>query len=107
MTRAKRLLSQWFLGVAAGAAIALPTLLAGVCPGPSYAQSAPPSATNAAAEAALNQGLVLIEQGQVDGALAQFQQAAALDPNLAAAHYNIGLALRQNGQLQEAAAAFP
>lgn len=88
------------LGWGVAAAIALPIL--GVHPGPALGQTAPASA----AEGALNQGLALIQQGQVDEALAQFKQAAALDPAMAAAHYNVGLALRQQGQIQAAASAF-
>ena len=89
------------LGWVVAAAIALPTVT-WVYSSPAQGQSASPGA----AEAALNQGLALIEQGQVDKALTQFQQAATLDPTMAAAHYNVGLALRQQGQIQAAASAF-
>ena len=41
-----------------------------------------------------------------DATRASFQQAARLDPGLVPAHYNLGLALRQQGQLQPAADAF-
>jgi len=58
------------------------------------------------AEAALNRGLTLIQQGSVDAAIAAFQESIQIDPSMAAAHYNLGLALRQTGELQEAADAF-
>ena len=39
-------------------------------------------------------------------ALALFQEAAALNPNLAEAHYNLGVARWKIGQFPEAAAAY-
>ncbi|MGH8001758.1 MAG: tetratricopeptide repeat protein, partial [Brasilonema sp.] len=54
----------------------------------------------------LTQGLQAIQVGRVQDAIALFRKATELDPNLAAAHYNMGLALRQIGQLQPAADAF-
>jgi Flp pilus assembly protein TadD len=38
----------------------------------------------------------------VDGAIAQFRSALNSDSNYAAAHYQLGLALRQSGQKGEA-----
>ena len=64
-------------------------------------------APNAAlAEEALNRGLALIQQGAIEPATAAFREAIALDPNSAAAYYNLGLVQRQTGQLQEAATSF-
>jgi tetratricopeptide (TPR) repeat protein len=54
----------------------------------------------------LNEGLQAIEVKRVDEAILAFEQAARLDPSLAQAHYNLGLALRQSGKLQPAADAF-
>ncbi|MBV5260996.1 tetratricopeptide repeat protein [Synechococcus moorigangaii CMS01] len=62
--------------------------------------------TTPAARERLGAGLTLIQQGDLDGAIAQFQQAIALDPLLWQAHYNLGLALGQRGELQNAARAF-
>ncbi|NES85656.1 MAG: tetratricopeptide repeat protein, partial [Moorea sp. SIO2B7] len=69
-----------------------------------YAQSLPiltPS-TPVAVEK-LNKGLEFIQQGKLNEAIALFREAAKLDPRLAPAHYNLGLALRQQGKLQPAA----
>lgn len=54
----------------------------------------------------MNQGLQSLQQGKVADAIIAFRQASQLDPDLAAAHYNLGLALRQQGQIQLAADAF-
>ncbi|ANV87863.1 hypothetical protein AWQ22_10535 [Picosynechococcus sp. PCC 7117] len=62
--------------------------------------------TTPAAKAKLSEGLALIQRGNLDGAIAQFQQAIALDPLLWQAHYNLGLALGQRGDLPGAAQAF-
>jgi tetratricopeptide (TPR) repeat protein len=70
------------------------------------------SATSAIAQPAqsaqivFQEGVSLIQQQQLDGAIARFQQAIALDPTLVPAHYNLGLALRQKGDIQGAATAF-
>ena len=71
------------------------------------ASTSPPlAAAGTEAEALLEQGLGLIQQGQLEAARGAFEQAIALDPNLAAAHYNLGLVWRQQGNLQAAASAF-
>ncbi|WP_232314956.1 tetratricopeptide repeat protein [Picosynechococcus sp. PCC 7003] len=62
--------------------------------------------TTPAAKAKLSEGLAIIQQGNLDGAIAQFQAAIALDPLLWQAHYNLGLALGQRGDLLAAAQAF-
>ncbi|MEL7050596.1 MAG: tetratricopeptide repeat protein, partial [Cyanobacteria bacterium J06588_5] len=61
---------------------------------------------NADADRALTEGITFIRQGDIAAAIAAFEQAASLNPNSAPAHYNLGLALRQNNQLQAAATAF-
>ena len=62
--------------------------------------------TSSAADNALEEGIGLIRQGNVEAAIEAFERAAALAPTSSAAHYNLGLALRQNNQLQPAATAF-
>jgi protein O-mannosyl-transferase len=47
-------------------------------------------------------GWDLLQRGQVDKAIAQFQKALQIDPNLAAVHNNLGMALFQKGQVDEA-----
>jgi Flp pilus assembly protein TadD len=54
----------------------------------------------------LNQGLQAIQSVKIEDAITAFREAIKLDPKLAAAHYNLGLALRQSGKLQPAADAF-
>jgi protein O-mannosyl-transferase len=49
-----------------------------------------------------NLGTALMEQGQMDEAISQFQQALHLKPEAAMAHYNLGTALAKAGQTQEA-----
>jgi tetratricopeptide (TPR) repeat protein len=47
---------------------------------------------------------VLSNQGKLDEAIASYRQALQIDPNLAAAHYNLGSALSNQGKLDEALA---
>ncbi len=49
---------------------------------------------------------MLWHQGQLDGALARFQQAVALRPDYVEAHYNLGNMLHEQGQLDRAVASF-
>src|SRR6476619_4351680 len=49
--------------------------------------------TSQTAEEVMQQGLQSIQQRKLDAAIAAFQQAFQLNPTLAAAHYNLGLAL--------------
>ena len=51
-------------------------------------------------------GLVRARQGDLDGALSNFRGAAAQDPGLFDAWTNLGSALHQTGQLQEAIGAY-
>ncbi|MEB3275301.1 MAG: tetratricopeptide repeat protein [Prochlorothrix sp.] len=105
--------------LAPGVALAVPEALLGrgeggqggqqprqtVAPGPVLAQGRPQGATNAAAEW-LERGIEHITQGQIEPAIAAFQRAISLNPNLTPAHYNLGLAYRQTGQLQNAINSF-
>ncbi|MCY7279011.1 MAG: tetratricopeptide repeat protein, partial [Phormidesmis sp. CAN_BIN44] len=43
-----------------------------------------------AAEAKVTQGLQFIQQGRLNDAIESFRTAARLNPNMAAAHYNLG-----------------
>ena len=91
-------------GFAAGGAVTLPNV-----PLTAIAQTPPQvaQAHNAAlSEEALNRGLALIQQGAIEPATTAFREAIELDPNSAAAYYNLGLVQRQTGQLQEAATSF-
>ena len=49
------------------------------------------------------EGAELHAAGKLDAAIASFREALALDPQLAATHYNLGAALQAAGQLEEAA----
>ena len=51
---------------------------------------------------ATNSGKRLLAAGDIDGAIAQFRSAIDSQPNYAAAHYQLGLALRQSGHADEA-----
>jgi protein O-mannosyl-transferase len=53
-----------------------------------------------------NLGNALLQKGQVDEALEQFQKALEINPNYAQANYNLGVALFQKGELDEAIAQF-
>jgi Tfp pilus assembly protein PilF len=59
-----------------------------------------------AAQQMFQQGVGFIRQQQLDQAIDRFQQAIVLDPQLVPAQYNLGLALRQKGDIQGAASAF-
>jgi predicted O-linked N-acetylglucosamine transferase (SPINDLY family) len=51
-------------------------------------------------------GVALKELGQLDDAVASYQRAVALKPDLAEAHSNLGIALQALGQLENAAQSF-
>src|SRR5207302_3489390 len=54
------------------------------------------------AEAFINLGCVLKEQGRLDAAVAQLERALALKPNYADAHKSIGEVLMEKGNLDGA-----
>jgi tetratricopeptide (TPR) repeat protein/tRNA A-37 threonylcarbamoyl transferase component Bud32 len=53
-----------------------------------------------------NLGTVLKDKGDLDGAIAQFKQALALDPKCAPGHNNLGTVLKDKGDLDGAIAQF-
>jgi len=55
---------------------------------------------------ATNSGKRMLAAGDVDGAVSQFRNAVRLSPSFAAAHYQLGMALTQKGQKDEAMAEF-
>jgi tetratricopeptide (TPR) repeat protein len=56
--------------------------------------------------ALINFGNLKKAQGDLEGAIALFQQAVDIDPSLAMAHYNLGVTQRLRGYLEEAIAAY-
>ena len=58
------------------------------------------------ASVAFNQGIIFWNQSKIAEAKAQFEQAIKLDPKLADAHYWLGMALVNEGDLKAAAASF-
>ena len=50
-----------------------------------------------------NLGVVLQALGRLEEAIAQYEQALAIDPNFAMAHYNLGIAVDKSGRPDEAA----
>ena len=53
-----------------------------------------------------NLGVVLWDHGRLDEAIAAYNRAIALRPDLAEAHNNLGIALKDEGRLDEALACF-
>jgi tetratricopeptide (TPR) repeat protein len=51
---------------------------------------------------ATNSGRRLLKTGDVEGAISQFRAAIGSAPNYAAAHFELGVALRQQGKSEEA-----
>jgi len=51
-------------------------------------------------------GVTLLEQGDVDGAIAEHRAALLMDPDYARAHYHLGLALQKKGDLAGAVAEY-
>ena len=58
------------------------------------------------ASAVFNQGVILWNSGKIPEAKAQFEQAVKMDPNLADAHYWLGMAYVNEGKLPDAAPHF-
>jgi len=54
----------------------------------------------------MDEGKAALDKGDVDLALVKFRQAARLRPDLAEAHYQLGLALARKGELDSARDAF-
>ena len=54
----------------------------------------------------LERGAVHFDRGDLDSAIADFRAAAAADPSLHLAHYNLGIALGADGKYDAAAEAF-
>src|SRR5205823_6054453 len=55
-----------------------------------------------AASEQLNRGTKLLEQGDLDGAIVQYEQAVKLNPDDEDAHYNLGHALARQRKVEEA-----
>ena len=51
---------------------------------------------------ATNSGRRLLKAGDLEGAISQFRSAITSSPGYAAAHFQLGLALRQQGKSEEA-----
>ena len=49
-----------------------------------------------------NSGRRLLQAGDIEGAISQFRSAINSAPNYAAAHFQLGMALRQQGKIDEA-----
>jgi tetratricopeptide (TPR) repeat protein len=58
------------------------------------------------AEDCYNQGTSLLKAGRTAEAVAQFQRAIELKPDLAAAHFNLGQAWEKQGSLDQAVSAY-
>jgi tetratricopeptide (TPR) repeat protein len=52
--------------------------------------------------AIVNAGNLLLEAGDVDGAIARFEAAIVLDPDYPEAHHNLGVAFRRAGRRSDA-----
>jgi tetratricopeptide (TPR) repeat protein len=60
------------------------------------------SAFPACVPAMVNAGNLLLEDGDVDGAIARFEAAILLDPDYPEAHHNLGVAFRRAGRRSDA-----
>jgi tetratricopeptide (TPR) repeat protein len=52
--------------------------------------------------AIVNAGNLLLEDGDIDGAIARFERAIGLDPDYPEAHHNLGVAFRRAGRRSDA-----
>jgi tetratricopeptide (TPR) repeat protein len=52
--------------------------------------------------AIVNAGNLLLEDGDIDGAIARFEAAIVLDPDYPEAHHNLGVAYRRAGRRSDA-----
>ncbi|HYT73443.1 MAG TPA: tetratricopeptide repeat protein, partial [Vicinamibacterales bacterium] len=73
--------------------------LSAAAPGAAGTPGAP---TGGNAGAIFNQGVILWNAGKIPEAKAQFEQAVKFDPNLADAHYWLGMALLNGGNTADA-----
>lgn len=74
-----------------------------------YVRNVPATATAAPSDTAdshLAEGLRLHQQGNVDGAFAEYLRAAAINPRSALAFYNLGVAHYQQKRVDEAIASY-
>ncbi|NER39156.1 MAG: tetratricopeptide repeat protein [Oscillatoria sp. SIO1A7] len=53
-----------------------------------------------------NLGNLLLQTGDLSGAIAAYEMVARLDPHLAVARFNLGIALKEKGRIKEAIAAY-
>jgi Tfp pilus assembly protein PilF len=53
-----------------------------------------------------NLGIALFQEGQIDGAISQYEEALRLKPDFAQAHYDLGAALAGKGRTDEAIGQF-
>ena len=53
-----------------------------------------------------NRGVALHEEGDIEGALAEYRQAISIDPSYANAHFNLGLAHHDQGRIDLAIASY-
>jgi len=60
------------------------------------------AAGGGSASVAFNQGVILWNAGKISDAKAQFEQAVKMDPNMAEAHYWLGMALVNGGKTADA-----
>ena len=65
-----------------------------------------PQPASIPAETYFEKGWFYHKQGNVNQAITQYQAALKVNPNFAAAHYNLGLLYKQQGQLEQALTAY-
>lgn len=75
-------------------------------PAPVLKDALPPASVPPEAQAHLERGQRLYDQGQVDEAIAEWQETIRLAPQAARAHHQLGVAWRDRGEQTKAIAAF-